>query len=99
MPLVKARHIMRSLTLCGGKMLWGNQSSPEKQLFVLPVQDDHPHDEVLIMTQEISDLVFGGTEFRAEREPVAAMVSNFLQRFFEARQYLPTRLGSLVGLV
>jgi hypothetical protein len=99
MPLVKARHIMRPLTLYGGKMLWGNQSSPEKQLFILSVQDDHPHDEVLILTQEISDLMLGGTQFRTEREPVAAMVSNSLQCFFEARQYLPTRLGSRGGLV
>ena len=90
---------MGALTLHGGEMLWWNQSSPEKQLLVLPVQEDHPHDEVLILTQEISDLVLGRPEFRTEREPVAAMVSNSLQRLFEARQYLPPRLGSRGGLV
>lgn len=99
MPLIKARYIMRPLTLDGGEMLWGNQPSPEKQLLVFTVQEDHPHDEVLILTQEIPDFVFGGPEFRTDREPVAAVVPDSLQRFFEARQYLPARLGGRGGLV
>jgi hypothetical protein len=63
MPLVKTRHIMRPLTLNGGEMLWGDQSSPEKQLLILPVQEDHPHDEILILAQQIPDLMLGGPEF------------------------------------
>ena len=65
-PLVKARHIMRPLSLHRRKMLWGYQSPPQKQLLVLPVQDDHPHDKVLILTEQIPDLVLGGPEFRTE---------------------------------
>jgi hypothetical protein len=44
-------------------MLWGDQSSPEKQLLILPVQEDHPHDEILILAQQIPDLMLGGPEF------------------------------------
>jgi hypothetical protein len=50
MPLIKTRNIMRPLTLDRGKMLRGDQSSPEKQLLILTVQEDHPHDEILILT-------------------------------------------------
>jgi hypothetical protein len=57
---------MRPLALYGWEMFWGYQSPPQKQLLVLPVQDDHPHDKVLILTQQIPDLVLGGPKFRTE---------------------------------
>ena len=83
--LVKARHIMRTLSLRGWEMFWGYQAPPQKELLVLPIQDDHPHDKVLILTEQILDLVFGCPDFRAQRNPVTAVATNSLECIFQAR--------------
>ena len=56
---VEVGHVMRTLALDGGQVLGRDQSAPQEQLFVLPIQDDQSHDEVLVFAKQLADLTMG----------------------------------------
>lgn len=59
LPPVHVRDVMGALTLGRRKVLWRDESSPQEQLFVFPIQDDQSHDQVLILAQEFPYFMLG----------------------------------------
>jgi hypothetical protein len=91
-PLVETCDIMRPLTLDRWKVFRRNQSPPQEELFVFPIHHDHPHQQVLVLAQEIAELVPASPGLGAERKPIGPMITDSLKRGLQAGKHLPSGL-------
>ena len=56
-PPIQVRDVVRTLTMDRREVFRGNESSPQQQLLILPVQNDQAHDEILVLAEEFADLL------------------------------------------
>lgn len=83
---------MRPLTLDRWKVFRRNQSPPQEELFVFPIHHDHPHHQVLVLAQKISELVSAGSRLGAQRKPKGPMITDSLKSGLQAGKHLPSGL-------
>src|SRR5260221_5884646 len=85
-PAVEVGHEMGALTVRGGQLASRDQPAAQQTLFILAVQHDDLHDQILVLPQQGGDLrvqcSFGGIQAL----PVEAMRAQTIDGLIEARQ-------------